>query len=57
MKDLSIGLENRPGALAALARQGVSIEGGGAFVFGGTGSPPLCCPMARLLARRSRRPE
>ncbi len=41
MKDLAIALENRPGALAdmgeALARQGVSIEGGGAFVFGGTG--------------------
>ena len=37
MKDLSIALENRPGALAemgeALGRAGVSIEGGG--VFGG----------------------
>ena len=37
MKDVTIGLENRPGALAemgeALGRAGVSIEGGG--VFGG----------------------
>jgi hypothetical protein len=37
VKDLSIALENRPGALAemgeALGRAGVSIEGGG--VFGG----------------------
>ena len=36
MKDLSIALENRPGALAemgdALGRAGVSIEGGGAWV-------------------------
>jgi hypothetical protein len=36
MKDLTITLENRPGALAemgdALGRAGVSIEGGGAFV-------------------------
>ena len=35
MKDLSIALENRPGALAemgeALGRAGVSIEGGGVF--------------------------
>ncbi len=41
MKDLSIRLENRPGALAemgeALGRAGVSIEGGGAWVVGGTG--------------------
>jgi hypothetical protein len=41
MKDLSIVLANRPGALAemgeALGRAGVSIEGGGAFVVGGTG--------------------
>jgi hypothetical protein len=41
MKDLSILLANRPGALAemgeALGRAGVSIEGGGAFVVGGTG--------------------
>jgi hypothetical protein len=39
MKDLTIALENRPGALAemgeALGRAGVSIEGGGAFVFNG----------------------
>ena len=41
MKDVSIWLENRPGALAemgeALGRAGVSIEGGGGFVFQGTG--------------------
>ena len=39
MKDLAIALENRPGALAemgeALGRAGVSVEGGGAWVFGG----------------------
>jgi hypothetical protein len=37
MKDLMIALDNRPGALAemgdALGRAGVSIEGGGAWVF------------------------
>lgn len=38
MKDLTIALEHRPGALAdmgdALGRAGVSIEGGGAhFLF------------------------
>jgi hypothetical protein len=41
MKDLTIELENRPGALAemgeALGRAGVSIEGGGVFVSGGVG--------------------
>ncbi len=41
MKDLTIELEHRPGALAALgealARAGVSIEGGGAFVCDGRG--------------------
>jgi hypothetical protein len=41
MKDLTIVLENRPGALAemgeALGRAGVSIEGGGAFVVKGNG--------------------
>jgi hypothetical protein len=41
LKDLSILLENRPGALAdmgeALGRAGVSVEGGGAWVVGGTG--------------------
>ncbi|SRR6266496_1207449 len=41
MKDLSIQLENRPGALAemgdALARAGVSIEGGGAFLVNDQG--------------------
>jgi organic hydroperoxide reductase OsmC/OhrA len=39
MKDLRIELENQPGALAsigeALARAGISIEGGGAWVCGG----------------------
>ena len=41
MQDLSIELQDRPGALAemgeALARAGVSIEGGGAWVTGGRG--------------------
>ena len=41
MKDLTITLDNRPGALAemgdALGRAGVSIEGGGAFVINGQG--------------------
>ncbi len=41
MKDLTIALENRPGALAemgeALGRAGVSVEGGGVFVVNGTG--------------------
>lgn len=41
MQDLTIALENRPGALAemgdALGRAGVSIEGGGAFVVNGNG--------------------
>jgi len=42
MKDLSIELENRPGALAAmgeaLGRAGVSVEGGGAWVVGAGGA-------------------
>jgi hypothetical protein len=42
MTDLTIALENRPGALAdmgeALGRAGVSIEGGGAWVVGDTGA-------------------
>lgn len=41
MKDLSIVLENRPGALAemgeALGAEGVSVEGGGVFVVNGAG--------------------
>src|SRR5512138_1981323 len=41
MKNLTIALENRPGALAemgeALGRAGVSVEGGGVFVVGGQG--------------------
>jgi hypothetical protein len=42
MQDVSILLDNRPGALAemgeALGRAGVSIEGGGAWVAGGDGA-------------------
>jgi hypothetical protein len=42
MQDVSIVLENRPGALAdmgeALGRAGLSIEGGGAWVVGGNGA-------------------
>src|SRR5262249_9178487 len=41
VKDLTMVLANRPGALAemgeALGRAGVSIEGGGAWVVGGEG--------------------
>jgi hypothetical protein len=41
MTDLTIALENRPGALAemgeALGRAGVSVEGGGAWVADGKG--------------------
>ena len=41
MRDLTIVLENRPGALAemgeALGRSGVSVEGGGAWVVDGRG--------------------
>ena len=41
MKDVTIALPNRPGALAemgeALGRAGVSVEGGGAFVVDGLG--------------------
>lgn len=41
MKDLTIALDNRPGALAemgeALGRAGVSVEGGGVFVVNGAG--------------------
>jgi hypothetical protein len=39
VRDLAIRLENRPGALAemgeTLGSAGVSVEGGGGFVFGG----------------------
>lgn len=39
MRDLAIRLENRPGAIAemgeALGKAGVSVEGGGGFVFDG----------------------
>lgn len=41
MRDLAVRLENRPWALAemgeALGSAGVSVEGGGAFVFDGKG--------------------
>jgi hypothetical protein len=41
MKDLAIELDNRPGALAemgeTLGRNGISIEGGGAWVVNGRG--------------------
>ncbi|MCM3904903.1 MAG: hypothetical protein ND866_24670 [Pyrinomonadaceae bacterium] len=41
MRDLAIRLEHRPGALAemgeALGSAGLSVEGGGAFVFDGEG--------------------
>ena len=41
MQDLSIELENRPGALAemgeTLGRAGVSVEGGGAWLMDGRG--------------------
>jgi hypothetical protein len=41
MKDLTIELEDRPGALAemgeAFGRAGVSVEGGGVWVIGGKG--------------------
>lgn len=41
MKDLTIALEDRPGALAdmgaALGSAGVNVEGGGAFVIDGVG--------------------
>lgn len=40
MKDLTIALDNRPGALAAMGETlggaGVSVEGGGAWLVGGT---------------------
>ena len=42
MKDLTIALNNRPGALAdmgdVLGRAGISIEGGGAWVVNGQGT-------------------
>ena len=42
MQDLSIKLENRPGAIAemgeVLAKEGISVEGGGAWVVNGGGA-------------------
>jgi hypothetical protein len=47
LQDLTIELENRPGALAemgeALGRAGVSIEGGGAWVVDGKGAAHFLC--------------
>ena len=57
MKDLTIALENRPGALAAmgeaLGRAGVSIEGGGAFVVNGEGWRIFFSMMERRRAQHS----
>jgi len=50
MKDLTIALDNRLGALAemgeALARAEVSIEGGGAMFYGTATSRATAKPMA-----------
>jgi len=50
MEDLTIALENRPGALAelgdALAQAGVSIEGGGAWVVNGQAVATKALPHA-----------
>ena len=57
MRDLSFGLENRPGALAAageaLGAAGVSLEGGGAFTVGGRGIAHFLIAEAALPAARS----
>ena len=56
MRDLTIELENRPGALAemgeALGRCGVSIEGGGAFVADGRVVAHFLCDDG-MLARQA----
>ncbi|HYN81304.1 MAG TPA: hypothetical protein VES88_07370 [Gemmatimonadaceae bacterium] len=58
MKDLTIELENRPGALAemgeALGRAGVSVEGGGAFVVNGIGVAPSSWTEALPVGRSKR---
>ena len=55
MKDLTIALENRPGALAdmgeALGRAGVSVEGGGAWVVQGEGVAHFLVEDAALARR------
>ena len=60
MQDVSIRLENRPGALAemgeALARAGISIEGGGAWVVAAGARRISCSRMANVRASRSRPP-
>ena len=51
MQDVSMLLDNRPGALAdmgeAMGRAGVSIEGGGAWVVDGTGAAQQSVATAR----------
>ena len=58
MQDVSILLDNRPGALAdmgeALGRAGVSIEGGSAWVAGGSGAAHFFSLTELRLARRCR---
>jgi hypothetical protein len=55
MKDLAIRLVNRPGALAemgdALGQAGISIEGGGGFVFDGKGIAHFLFEDARAARR------
>ena len=59
MRDLAIRLENRPGALAemgeALGSAGVSVEGGGAFVFDGKGIAHFLFEDAVAARKASRR--
>ena len=59
MKDLTIGLENRPGALAemgeALGRAGVSVEGGGPSSSTAAASLTSSSRMGPRLAGRWRR--
>ncbi len=61
MRDLAIRLENRPGALAemgeALGSAGVSVEGGGAFLFNGEGMPIFYSKTRLLPAKLSKRRE
>ena len=59
MKDLAIRLENRPGALAemgeALGSAGVSVEGGGAWVWTAVRSLTFSSRTARRPEGRSKR--
>ena len=57
MKDLAIQLDNRPGAIAemgeALAKAGVSVDGGGAWVADSiVGLPIFFLKMVLQLAKR-----